>query len=304
MTQPPRRLSVKLPCSFLFLVVLLYLQITSHAYQPAVPSVPPSLSNLVKNSLTRHMPMTADVSSSLISQLAEVALKMRLADHTDVSCQVTANSPTDLLLHGRVGPVTVKGKGWQSGLGLTCRALEATVDHCQVDVARILKEQKLSLVNPAVGKAMIALSQTDFANFITHPLMKPPAAVHGNALTFVNEGTAIDATTGTVQFQADCAGKRYQCVLQRGEREDQRAVVQVQPAAGGDNDDMTTLPTVASAAQMAESLTAFFNNMVFELDGTFLSFRDMMVTNKGSSPSVMLALDIKVHKLPSRSLAF
>jgi hypothetical protein len=58
-----------------------------------------------------------------------VALKMRLKDQTDVSCNVNSRS-SDLLLGGRVGPVTVKGKGWQSGLGLTCRAIEATVDTC------------------------------------------------------------------------------------------------------------------------------------------------------------------------------
>ena len=50
-----------------------------------------------------------DITGGLISQLAIVALKLRLADHTDVSCDVTCSS-TDLLLRGNVGPVTVKGK--------------------------------------------------------------------------------------------------------------------------------------------------------------------------------------------------
>ena len=44
--------------------------------------------------------------------------------------------------------------------------------------------------------------------------------------------------------------------------------------------------------------------MVFELDGTYLSFRDMMVTDKGEAPSVMLALNIKVRKLPSPGIDF
>ena len=48
----------------------------------------------------------------------------------------------------------------------------------------------------------------------------------------------------------------------------------------------------------------FFNEMVFELDGTFLSFGDMMMTNKGKEPSVMLALSILVRKFPSPGLEF
>ena len=49
-----------------------------------------------------------------------------------------------------------------------------------------------------------------------------------------------------------------------------------------------------------------FNEMVFELDGTFLSFKDMMVTPPamGSSPSVMLALNIRVVTFPSPGVDF
>ena len=43
---------------------------------------------------------------------------------------------------------------------------------------------------------------------------------------------------------------------------------------------------------------------VVELDGTFLSFGDMMMTNKGKEPSVMLALSILVRKFPSPGLEF
>eukprot|EP00545_Synedropsis_sp_CCMP1620_P014775 CAMPEP_0119026048 /NCGR_PEP_ID=MMETSP1176-20130426/34761_1 /TAXON_ID=265551 /ORGANISM="Synedropsis recta cf, Strain CCMP1620" /LENGTH=126 /DNA_ID=CAMNT_0006981693 /DNA_START=19 /DNA_END=395 /DNA_ORIENTATION=+ len=83
-----------------------------------------------------HSSISADsggVTSGLISNLAEMALRLRLTDQTGVKCNVSLTS-SDLLLRGRVGPVTVKGRGWASRLGLTCRAIEATVDTCELDV--------------------------------------------------------------------------------------------------------------------------------------------------------------------------
>lgn len=227
------------------------------------------------------------VSSNLISQLAVLALKLRLKAHIDVTCDVTSRS-ADLLLRGRVGPVTVKGKGWQSGLGLSCRAIEATVDSCELDVARLLSDQKLRLLQPALGKAMVALNAQDFGHFITHPLVKAPQG----DLKFIREGTSIDAVSGAVTFYVHKASQPFRCVLQRSEDEQRRAFLQVQ------GDDETT------AFEIAQSLSNFFNDLVFELDGTFLSFRDMMVTGKGEAPSVMLALSIKVHKFPSAGLQF
>jgi hypothetical protein len=87
------------------------------------------------------------ITSSLVSQLAVVALKRRLVDQSHVACDVTASS-SNMLLRGRVGPVTVKGRGWQSRLGLTCRAIEATVESCELDMGRILSSQKLVLTVP------------------------------------------------------------------------------------------------------------------------------------------------------------
>ena len=119
------------------------------------------------------------VTSGLISNLAELALKVRLKGQTGVKCDVSANS-FDLLFKGRVGPVTVKGRGWQSQLGLSCRTIEATVDTCELDVGRILNNRKLVLTTPARGQAVIALNNVDFANFITHPFMKPPVLKNNN----------------------------------------------------------------------------------------------------------------------------
>lgn len=87
------------------------------------------------------------ITSGLISNLAAVALKMRLAKQSGVKVDVTAKS-LDLILRGRVGPVTVTGRGWESALGLRCRAIEATVDSCELDIGRILSHQKLRLTRP------------------------------------------------------------------------------------------------------------------------------------------------------------
>ena len=233
---------------------------------------------------------SSGVSSQLISQLAVLALKLRLKAHTDVSCHVTSRS-TDLLLRGRVGPVTVKGKGWQSGLGLTCRAIEATVDRCELDVPKLLADQKLRLLQPALGKAMVALNAQDFGHFLTHPFMKAPQG----DLIFLRKGTSIDAKSGVVTFHVTKASQPFRCTLQRSENEQRRAFIQVE--GNGENDQ-------AMASEISANLSDFFNDLVFELDGTYLSFRDMMVTGKGEAPSVMLALSIKVHKFPSAGLQF
>ena len=92
----------------------------------------------------------SSLTSNLVSQLAVGALKRRLKDQTHVACELTASS-TDML-RGRVGPVTVKGRGWQSPLGLTCRAIEATVETCELDMGRVLSSQKLVLTVP--GESM------------------------------------------------------------------------------------------------------------------------------------------------------
>jgi len=240
-----------------------------------------------------------DITGGLISQLAVIALKLRLADHTDVSCDVKCKS-SDLLLRGRVGPVTVKGRGWKSGLGLTCRAIEATVDVCELDPGRILSNRKLVLTTPAKGKAMVALTSEDFCSFITHPLLRPPGLTQsGSSIEFLKDGTLVDPA-GTVTFFAKCLNSKWKCVLKRGAEDKLKAVIEVEPA----NPASSTRDSFVIAEELTDILSRFFNEMVFELDGTFLSFRDMMVTSKAKTPSVMLSLNILVRKFPSPGIAF
>jgi hypothetical protein len=219
--------------------------------------------------------------------MAVIALKMRLVDQTHVSCDI-AQLTADTLLRGRVGPCTVKGRGWQSIGGLTCRAIEASVDSCDLDFNSIITKQKLRLTTPANGKAMISLNDKDFGNFITHHLVRPPVIAGDSQIEFIKEGIQIDAKKGQVTFLAAYNGEQYKCILKRGLSAAGKADLQVVSESGKES------------RQMREALSKFFNEMIFELDGTFLSFNDLMITDKGEAPSVMLALKITVHKFPSR----
>jgi hypothetical protein len=91
-----------------------------------------------------------NVPSTLISNLACMALKRRLSDQNSfVSCDLSSIDPNKILF-GRVGPVTVKGRSWKSPLGLTCRAITATVTECQLDMGKVISKQKLVLNTPGM----------------------------------------------------------------------------------------------------------------------------------------------------------
>ena len=60
---------------------------------------------------------------------------------------------------------------------------------------------------------MVALSATDFGNFITHPLMKPPsppmnANDSNSKLTFLKENVSVNPSSGTVIFYGMYAGSK------------------------------------------------------------------------------------------------
>lgn len=237
---------------------------------------------------------TKEASSRLISELAIIALKRRLAQHTSVRCDLHAD-PRELVQRGRIGPVSVKGRGWQSGLGLSCRAIEASVESCELDARRIASDRKIVLTRPARGKAMVALNSEDFGKFITHPLLKPPNSESlQNRLSFVGKGATVDSRNGFVSFLVQLDGEQVECLLRRGEVDgEQNAVISI-PSLNGREDQSDSL---------REVLNDFFNKLTFELDGTYLSFRDLMIIEK-ECPLLMLSLDIVVEKFPSPGLAF
>lgn len=248
------------------------------------------------------------ISSNLISQLAIYAIKRRLKEERTVNCDVNFSS-SNLLWNGRVGPVTVSGKDWCSYRGLSCRAIEATVEQCELDAKMIISNRKLLLTTPAMGKALVALTAKDFGNFITHPLMKTSSSFIDSSgessIEFHKDGTIIDPVTSEVIFICSFLGVRWRCSLQRSS-ETKKATVHVLPMDGNEvvSDDNELTLQQSSKQTLSEYLERFFNEMVFELDGTYLTYRDMMVTDKGGIPSVMIALTIKVRKLPSPGMDF
>merc|ERR1712032_707448 len=207
------------------------------------------------------------------------------------------------------GPVTVKGKGWRSGLGLLCRAIEATVGTCQLDMGRVLQDQKLTLITPATGTAMVALNEEDFGNFITHPLVEPPSPIslsdnneNDNRIQFIKDDVRIDPKNGLVTFHGLHQNEKWTFTLRRGDIGPKKAIITARPTLSS---SLLSEQQQQQTSIMTKVISNFFNNMTLELDGTFLNFDDMMITNKGKSGgSIMFALNIKVKKFPSPGLEF
>lgn len=255
------------------------------------------------------------ITSSVISNLAVLALKLRLANHSGVSCDVEASSKS-LLLKSSVGPVTVKGRGWSSPLGLTCRAIEACVNECQLDMSAVLQRRKLILTTPAVGKAMVALDGIDFGNFLTHPLLEkqiPKIAI--GKFEFDKNTVVVQENEGRVIFYGYCGGVQWKCILKRVESDSptmKRAAIEVSPVLSepslgsiGTIKDELEQDLEAIGIELSMVMTQFFNDLVFELDGTFLSFEDMKIHRpRGKNAQVLMALGITVKKFPSPGVAF
>jgi len=258
---------------------------------PPMPSDMPKilLGNVNKNGVT----------SSLISNLAIAALERRLGDDASVDCNVQAE-PHDLL-RGRVGPVVVKGTEWRSPLGMSCRAIEAKVGNCMLDLVNIVQKQKLILNTPARGNALVTFNSRDFGNFLTHPLLQPPkynfdGKMHN--LKFLKEKVIIDAKSSSVTFYTRFLNSNYRCVLARSTTTDE-AIIRVTPS--DNNNEIATEEIRNISSQMSTILTKYFNSLIIDLEGTFVSYRDMAVNADGD---VMLELNILVKKFPSRKLNF
>jgi hypothetical protein len=156
---------------------------------------------------------------------------------------------------------------------------------------------------------MVALSAADFGNFITHPLIRAPvppkiAGFDGAEarLQFLKENVLIDPKQDSVTFFGTFAGAIWKFILRRSSSA-KKAVIEASLVEFNEN-VMCDVDTSAMAEALTKWTSKFFNEMVFELDGTFLSFNDMMLTAKGVEPSIMFSLTILVRKFPSPGLEF
>lgn len=183
------------------------------------------------------------------------------------------------------------------------------MDECVLDRERMVRDRKLVLVTPAVGRAMVALDGVDFGNFVTHPLVSVPDVVEeeeggrGGRFKFRKEGVEIssgDGADGIVVFNGDCLGEGWRCELrrQKGMGDSNRAVVDVKPLPGQSRE---------LSGKISAMLSNYFNKLVFELDGTYLTFRDLVIHTSSeiaNKSHVLIALDIKVCKFPSPGAPF
>jgi len=254
---------------------------------------PPMPSDIPKMLLKGPKNSKGGITSGLISNLAIAALERRLGDDARVDCIVQAE-PHDLLL-GRVGPVVVKGTEWCSPLGMSCRAIEAKVGNCMLDMASVVQRQKLILNVPARGSALVTFNAQDFGNFLNHPLLKPPQYKYNGEIYTLKfqDNVIIDPKTSSITFHTQFLNSIYKCILTRSANE---AKIQVLPAGENITDEIRNI-----SLELSRIVTNYFNSLIFDLEGTFVSYKDMALNEDGE---VILELNILVKKFPSRKLKF
>lgn len=296
-----RRNNSKIPSSFLRWKTTSTTALAGFGRPPQIPLINP-----------------LNLSGPVVAQFAEVAIKLRLADCTSVQCEVSeeamsaSSATTDLILRGKIGPFSLKGKNWQTKRGLTCRAIEVSLQSLELDLKAMVQRQNFVIQSHGQGKAMIALDAHDFGNFITHPRTQPPPSIRigqqqqqqqqSERPQILTRGISIDGVQGTVAFAVEFAGQAWQCTLERCSNQEGTVQVSVDTKTSSspsledngnvphDHDDDNDNNMLAT--ELSTSLTQFFNNLCYQVDGTRLSYQDMMVTDKGAAPSVMLALSI------------
>jgi len=187
------------------------------------------------------------------------------------------------------------------------------VSECQLDMTAVVQRRKLVLHTPAVGKAMVALDDRDFGNFLTHPLLEGQIPRIGEErFEFDKKNVVIedevDDEQGCVVFFGTCGGESWRCVLKKaGENVGQNAAIEVTHlASNSDVDaDADVVDIAAMSTELTMVITDFFNNLVFELDGTYLKFQDMKVhRTKDQESQILISLGITVRKFPSPGVAF
>ena len=106
----------------------------------------------------------------------------------------------------------------------------------------------------------------------------------------------IDSKTSSITFSTKFLNSDWKCVLTRSTNE---AMVQVSPSSKINN--MTTEEIANTTSQLSTIVTKYFNSLIFDLEGTFVSYKDMALNGEGE---VILELNILVKKFPSRKLKF
>lgn len=259
-----------------------------------------------------------------IAQFAEMAIKMILAEQALVQFEMAAASSSSSahessvaaatadLWRGKIGPLSLKGRCWQTKKGLSCRALEVSVSSFELDMPAMVHRQKIVIRSHGAGRVVLALDARDVGNFLTHAKRRPPLPVVrsvGERPQIVlkkkqrqqqdcghDDSIVIDSRRGTMEFSVKCAGRTFGCTLKPSGEKICVSVVPCPSSTNDDDDARHKISTDELAAELSDSLTKFCNEFRAEVNGTWLSFRDMIIvaSSKGTSEqaSVMVAVDI------------
>ena len=248
----------------------------------------------------------------LLSGAASFALRSYLVECGSVDVAVDANAAT--LLAGVVSRVDITGTNWRSRKELTCRSLRMSVGEAALDPGALVAERLIKLRRPSRGDAEIVFTAEDFANFLAHPLVTAAAqergaTASGEPMRFARDANARAETTpdGAVAFFGDV----YHVAAKDAKRESARVRYEMRPAnargkvavvatsvtdATDATDDASSSFAVDLAAA-AEDVAFFFENLVVDLSGARLSYRNMRVREG----VVTLDLDLEVVGFPPPS---
>lgn len=252
-----------------------------------------------------------DPSGDLLSGAASFALRSYLVECGSVDVAVDANAGT--LLAGTVSRVDITGTNWRSRKDLTCRSLRMSVGEAVLDPGALVAERLIKLRRPSRGDAEIVFTDADFANFLAHPLVTAAASergatVSGRALRFARDSNprAETTTDGAVAFFGDVSHENAASAKSARVRYEMRPLgergkVAVIATRVTDKIESHTENTenegYVDLALAAADVAHFFENLVVDLSGARLSYRNMRV----SRGVVTLDLDLEVVGFPPPS---
>ena len=255
----------------------------------------------------RHLPSASffpfaapDLSGDLLSSAAQFALRTYLVECGSVDVTVDANAGS--LFQGTVREVVIEGNNWRSRKDLTCVSLRMAVGEAALDPGALLTERLIKLKKPSDGNAQVVFSETDFGNFLTHPLVE-------RATKEWAEEDGVQDTKKKFRFDKETTTKNG-CVVFFGQWEDsERKVNKLRyimcPSLNAPGFVDVTTTCVSGECDEREIETAeramavFFQTLVVDLSGARLSYRSMLIEN--DRISLDLALEV-VSFPPPQSL--
>ena len=247
---------------------------------------------LVATSAALFPPLAPPRPDELLSKVAELVLRARLRESQEI--QVTVKDGGGMLL-GSVDGVSVRGRGWCTPQRLSCRSLEMQVGKTSIDFSALASQRRIVMQKPSIGSADITFTAKDWDNFLNHPLFAAAVADRRSSTTapsvkFARTGTRLLADG--VTFPLQWAGEIFRAKL--SQQPEGKAIVSAVNRAGENN------------AEAGDWIAALFNELVLDLDGCALTFRQLGIAPAGAGgDSVLsLALDVRVRSFPSLDVNF